>query len=154
MKDHTKEYRLTVATDKETFNAIKNLALETMTTTSQLGDSFIKRGIIEHSKVPETTKRYFNLDVLTQKSAQIVQNMRNYDEFYEFKRNVSEICMNLNGNLGPIYEDGIAGCGIKDLTSLFLEVRTSEPELFKKCIPILKKNLNKAQRDIVIDTVY
>lgn len=154
MKDHTKEYRLTIATDKETFNAMKNLALETMTTTSQIGDSFIKSGLIEHTRVPETTKRYFMLDILTQKSAQIIQNMRNYDEFYEFKRNINEICMILAGKYGVSYEDGVAGSGLKDLVDIMHTTKTQEPALYKECLKIISKTLNKSQKAIVIDASY
>ena len=154
MKDHTKEYRIAVATDKETYNALKNLALESMTTTSQLGDIFIKRGIIENDNIPQTTKRYFSLDILTLKSAKIVENMRNYDEFYEFKRNINEICMILSGKLGPIYEDGVAGCGLKDLTDIMHETHDKEPALFKACIIIINKTLNKAQKQLVLDATY
>lgn len=154
MKDHTKEYRLTIATDKDTFNAIKNLAIESMTTSSQLGDNFIKRGIMESDLVSETTKRHFSLDILTQKSAQIVENMRNYDEYYEFKRNINEICMILSGKYGSIYDDGVAGSGLKDLTDIMHDTQTQEPALFKECLIIIKKSLNKAQRDIVLDASY
>lgn len=154
MKDHTKEYRLTIATDKETYNAIHNLATESMSSVSQLGDSFIKKGIIESELVPETTKRYFSLDILTKKSAQIVQNMRNYDEYYEFKRNISEICMILSGKYGSIYEDGVAGSGLKDLTDIMHTTKEQEPALYLACVKIINKTLNKAQKDIVIDAVY
>lgn len=154
MKDHTKQYNLSCVTDKETYNAVNNIALESLTTKSQLIDIWIKRGVIEHEPVDATTVRLFNLSLLTKKSETIMQNMRNYDEFYEFKRNVAEICMILSGRLGVIYESGIAGTGIKALTDLFNEVKSNEPELFKECIPILKKNLNKAQRDLIVDTVY
>lgn len=154
MKDHTKEYRISVATDKETYNAMNNLAIESMTTTSQLGDIFIKRGIIESDLVPLTTKRYFSLDILTQKSAQIVKNMQNYDEFYEFKRNINEICMILSGKYGVIYDDGVAGSGLKDLTDIIHTTQTQEPALFKECVKILNKTLNKSQKAIVLDASY
>lgn len=154
MKDHTKEYRITIATDKATFNALKNMSIEHMTTTSQLGDIFIKRGIIEGVSVPETTKRLFSLDILTQKSQQIVKNMQNYDEFYEFKRNISEICMILSGKYGAIYDDGVAGFGLKDLTDLMHDTQTLEPFLFRECVKIINKSLNKAQKVIVLEAVY
>lgn len=154
MKDHTKEYRLTIATDKDTFNSIKNLAIESMTTTSQLGDIFIKRGIMESDRVPETTKRLFSLDILTQKSAQIVKNMQNYDEYYEFKRNISEICSILSGKFGPVYDDGVARSGLKDLTDIMHETKDQEPALYLSCVKIANKTLNKAQKDLVLDAVY
>lgn len=154
MKDHTKEYRLTIATDGPTFNAMKNLALETMTTTSQIGDSFIKSGLIEHVRVPETTKRYFKLDILTQKSTQIIENMRNYDEFYEFKRNINEICMILSGKYGVSYDDGVAGSGLKDLVDIMHTTKTQEPALYKECLKIINKTLSKSQKVIVIDASY
>lgn len=154
MKDHTKEYRLTCATDKETFNTVKDIALESLTTTSQLIDIWIKRGIILHEPVSPTRVRHFNMAIFTDQSEELMRKLRNYDEFYQFKRNIAEICLILNGNLGPIYEDGMAGTGIQSLIDLFNDVKVKEPALFKECIPILKKNLNKAQRDLIVDAVY
>ena len=152
MKDHTKEYRITIATDKRTFNAMKNLALESMTTTSQLGDNFIRAKLAEHENVPATTRRYFELNILTQKSAEIVKNMQNYDEFYEIKHNLMEICTIISGKLGPIYEDGTAGKGLEDLLWLIMEIKEKEPLLYIECIQIIKKNLNKVQRDHIINS--
>jgi len=148
--DHLKEYRITAAVDKETYNAVQNLALETYRTASQVANAFIIKGLLNDEVVLRSTSRNFSLQILAIKSSELKENLRNYDEFYQFKLNLWEICLNLNGKIGNISSHGIGTCGFKDLIDLVNQIKETEPALFKECVPIFKKTLNKNQLEYIL----
>lgn len=148
--DYTKEYRVSIAVDQKTYNLLQNLALELMTTKSQLGNLYIMKGLQESPEILNTTKREYSIKILTEKSDEFINNLRKIDEFYDFRVNFWQICLVLGEKLHKKSSKSCNKHAIQDLIKLISVIRDTEPELYQDCVKIMKKTLNKAQLDIIL----
>ena len=152
-KDFAKECRITFATNKDTFNIINNLALETMRTVSQTVDALVVDAMYRNPDILHSTSRNFSLQILTKKSEELLKNIEKMDEFYEFKRNLWEICLILSGKNGKISVHGLGESAFDDLCNLIGRIKGTEPILFNECLLILKKTLKQKQLEVVYSTL-
>lgn len=148
---HTKEYRITAAVDKDTFNTVKELALETFRTPSQVANSAILTYLLNESNVLKTTNSRFEVQILTNKSAELVKNLRKIDEYYDFKVNFWEICLNLSGKINKQTIKNTDDFAFHDFITILELIRTDKPLLYDDCIIIMKRTLNKGQRELVLN---
>lgn len=147
---HTKEYRITAAVEKDTFNIVKELALQTYRTPSQIANSAIIEYLLKDETLLKTTHRKYEVVVLTQKSAELVQNMRKFDEYYDFKANFWEICLNLSGKINRHSKKQTDDSAFADFIYIIELIRTDKPALYEECVKIMKRTLNRDQRDLVL----
>lgn len=150
LDEHTKDYRITAAVDKQTYNLMQDIALETFRTVSQVANSYILQGLHDNDTVLETTKREFKALILGNKSAELVQNLKNIDQFYDFKVNFWQICLVLGGKMTKNNSHSPDSWEFEDLIHLIELIRVDEPELYSECVVIMKRTLNKAQKELVI----
>lgn len=148
--EHTKDFRITAAVDKDTYNLMQDVALETFRTVSQVANSYIIQGLHDNDTVLETTKREFQALILSNKSAELVRNLKNIDPFYDFKVNFWQICLVLGGKMAKNNSHSPDSWEFEDLIYLIELIRTEEPELYQECIVIMKRTLNKAQKALVV----
>ena len=148
--DHTKEYRLSAAVDKKTYNNVQNLAIELMTTKSHLIDRFIMEGLMGSPELLKSTQREYSIKLLTQKSDEFIQNLRKIDEFYDFRVNFWQICLVLGEKLHKKSYESSGKHAIQDLIKLVNGIRDVEPDLYTDCIKIMKRTLNKHQIELVL----
>ena len=150
--DHTKEHRLSTAVDMKTYNIVQNLALELMTTKSQLVSRFVMNGIKESPEILNTTKREYSIKILTEKSDEFINNLRKMDEFYDFRVNFWQICLVLGEKLHRKSSQSSNKHAIQDLIWFCNIIQESEPELYEDCVRIMRRTLNKHQLELIIPT--
>jgi hypothetical protein len=148
-----KDYRITVAVDKDTFNAVHGLAFRTYRTASSIGHTAILHYMENEEEVLESTSREFKVKILTEKSTELSRILRKTDEFYEFKVNFWEICLNLSGRMSKNNSHSTETHGFKDFITVLESIRTTEPTLYAECCFIMRKTLNKAQRELVLPSM-
>ena len=149
-EDYSKEFRLSTAVDQKTYNLIQNLALELMTTKSQLIARYVMKGLNESPEILGTTKREYSIKILTEKSDEFIQNLRKIDEFYDFRVNFWQICLVLGEKLHRKSSQGSNKHAIQDLIWFCNTIEETEPELYEDCVRIMKRTLNKGQLEIII----
>ena len=149
-EDYSKEYRLSTAVDQKTYNLIQNLALELMTTKSQLIARYVMEGLKESPEILGTTKREYSIKILNEKSDEFMQNLRKIDEFYDFRVNFWQICLVLGEKLHRKSSQSSNKHAIQDLIWFCNTIEETEPELYEDCVRIMKRTLNKGQLEIII----
>lgn len=148
-----RDRRLSAAVDPETQTRVQDLALETFRTPSQVVYEFILRGLNEGDNSTETlstTKTKYEAQILANKSAELIQNLRNSDEYYDFKTNFWQICLILGGKMGKNSFQSTESNAIADLTMLLEAVRIENAVLYEECVLIMRKTLNRSQKDYLI----
>ena len=150
--DHTREFRISAAVDQKTYNIVQNLALELMTTKSQLASRYIMEGIKGSPEILNTTKREYSIKILTEKSDEFINNLRKMDEFYDFRVNFWQICLVLGEKLHKKSSQSSNKHAIQDLIWFCNLIKDSEPELYGDCVRIMKRTLNKYQLELIIPT--
>lgn len=152
MTDSTKNYRITTAVDKLTHDAVSTLAFESNKSPSQIVNDFVLNGLSNNPKVMKSTSRDLKIQLVTQKTDELVSILQNIDKFYQFKVNLWQICLLLSGKLGP-NTYSIDDPAISDIKDLMNSIKTTEPELYKECIYIMKFSLNKSLKNEMLPKV-
>ena len=148
-----KDFRITVAVDRDTYNAVHSLAFRTFRTASSIGNTALLHYMENDEEVLESTSREFKVKILTEKSSELSRILRKTDEFYEFKVNFWEICLNLSGRMSKKSSHGTETHGFKDFIMVLESIRTTEPMLYEECCFIMRKTLNTKQRELVLPAV-
>lgn len=150
MNEHIKNYRLAAAVEQDTYNAVQGLALETFRTPSQVVNSFIISGLLETDVILETTRQEYEAKVLANKSAELVQNLKKIDVFYDFKVNFWQICIVLSGKITKKSSESLESAAFKDLMTIIESFREDKPVLYDDCCFIMRKTLNKGQKELLL----
>jgi len=143
---------LSATVDQKTYNLVQNLALELMTTKSQLVSRYVMEGIKESPEILSTTKREYSIQILTEKSDEFINNLRKMDEFYDFRVNFWQICLVLGEKLHKKSSQSANKHAIQDLIWFCNMIKDSEHELYEDCVKIMKRTLNKYQLELIIST--
>ena len=152
MTDSNKNHRLTTAVDEQTHKEVSALAYESNKTPSQIVNDFVIQGLSNNPNVMKSTSRDFKIQLVTQKTDELVSILQNIDKFYQFKVNLWQICLLLSGKLGP-NTYSIDDPAISDIKDLMNSIKTTEPELYKECIYIMKFSLNKSLKNEMLPKV-
>lgn len=150
MNEHIKNYRLAAAVEQDTYSAVQGLALETFRTPSQVVNDFIVSGLLGCEVVLATTRKEYEAKILANKSAELVRNLKKIDDFYDFKVNFWQICIVLSGKMTKKSSQSPESVAFEDLISIIEGFREDKPTLYEECCFIMRKTLNKAQRDLML----
>ena len=152
MTDSIKNYRITTAVDERTHIAVVALAHESNKSPSQIVNDFVLNGLSNNPGVMKSTSRDFKIQLVTQKTDELVSILQNIDKFYQFKVNLWQICLLLSGKLGPTTYN-VGDPAISDIKDLMSSIKSTEPELYKECIYIMKFSLNKSLKSEMLPQV-
>lgn len=153
MNEHIKSYRLAAAVEQDTYTAVQDLALETFRTPSQIVNSFIVSGLLESETVLNTTRKAYEAKILANKSAELVRNLKKIDDFYDFKVNFWQICIVLSGKMTKKSSESPESVAFEDLIDIIEGFRDDKPILYDECCFIMRKTLNRAQRDLMLNDI-
>jgi len=150
VNENPKNCRLAAAVDTKTFSAVHDLALETYRTPSEVVNSFIMSGLYETESILETTRKGFEAQILANKSAELVRNLKKIDDFYDFKVNFWQICIVLSGKMTKKALESPESAAFEDLISIIESFREDKPALYEDCCIIMRKTLNKSQKELML----
>ena len=97
-----------------------------------------------------TTRKEYEAKILANKSAELVRNLKKIDDFYDFKVNFWQICIVLSGKMTKKSSQSPESVAFEDLISIIEGFREDKPTLYEECCFIMRKTLNKAQRDLML----
>ena len=150
INEHAKTHRLAAAVEQDTYTTVQDIALQTYRTTSQVVNSYIVKGILESELILETSKVEYDAKVLANKSDELVRNLKKIDVFYDFKVNFWQICLILGGKIRKNISESPESAAFRDLISIIEEFREDKPMLYEDCVVIMRKTLNKGQRELLL----
>lgn len=153
-KNHTREYTLAAAVDKDTYNDVKNLALETLRTPSQVVNEFILSGLINaDGLVMKSTSRKYYARILSNHTSEMLRNVQNFDEFDAVKADFATFCLVIGGKIGQISEHGVGKHSIEDAMQIMSTIKSGDEVLYEECRLIGRKTLKKAQYELIFGTI-